>query len=72
MPSYRDLIFLMRLNGATSSRDSRVLQLLGEGVASSCLARAPWSEATEIPPPPLYPQQANRGGEALCLIRFCS
>ena len=44
---------LMRLSGAKSLRDPLVSQLLGEWVASSPLARARWSEATEVGYPSL-------------------
>ena len=39
---------LVRLAGAKSLRDPLVSQLLGEWVASSPLARARWSEATDV------------------------
>ena len=44
---------LVRLSGAKSLRDPLVSQLLGEWVASSPLARARWSEATEVGYPSL-------------------
>ena len=44
---------LVRLSGAKSLRDSLVSQLLGEWVASSPLARARWSEATDVGYPSL-------------------
>ena len=42
---------LVRLSGAKSLRDSLVSQLLGELVASSPLAWARWSEATDVGSP---------------------
>ena len=53
MPLSRDTltdlnITLVRLSGAKSLRDPLVSRLLGEAVASSPLARARWSEATEV------------------------
>ena len=52
MPFSRDTLTelnmtLVRLSGAKSLRDPLLSQLLGEWVASSPLARAQWSEATE-------------------------
>ena len=44
---------LVRLSGAKSLRDHLVSRLLGEWVASSPLARARWSEATEVGYPSL-------------------
>ena len=44
---------VVRLSGAKSLRDPLVSQLLGEWVASSPLARARWSEATEVGYPSL-------------------
>ena len=44
---------LVRLSGAKSLRDPLVSQLLGEWVASSPLARARWSEATDVGYPSL-------------------
>ena len=44
---------LVRLSGARSLRDALVSQLVGEWVASSPLARARWSEATEVGYPSL-------------------
>ena len=44
---------LVRLSGAKSLRDSLVSQLLGEWVASSPLAQARWSEATDVGYPSL-------------------
>ena len=44
---------LVHLSGAKSLRDPLVSQLLGEWVASSPLARARWSEATEVGYPSL-------------------
>ena len=44
---------LTRLSGAKSLRDPLVAQLLGEWVASSPLAKARWSEATEMGYPAL-------------------
>ena len=65
MPFSRDIllfptILLICLSGATSLRDSQFLQLLGEGVASLCLARARWSEVTEVANPPPPPPSATR------------
>ena len=53
MPFSRDTLTelnmtLVRLSGAKSLQDTLVSQLLGEWVASSPLARARWSEATEV------------------------
>ena len=58
MPFSRDTLTelnmtLLRLSGAKSLRDPLVSQLLGEWVASSPLARARWSEATEVGYPSL-------------------
>ena len=58
MPFPRDIILelsmtLVRLNGAKSLRDPLVPQLLGEWVCSSPLARAGWSEATDVSYPSL-------------------
>ena len=58
MPFSRDTLTelnmtLVRLSGAKSLRDPLVFQLLGEWVASSPLARAPWTEATEVGYPSL-------------------
>ena len=58
MPFSRDTLTelnmtLVRLSGAKSLRDPLVSQLLGEWVASSPLARARWSEATEVGYPSL-------------------
>ena len=58
MPFSRDTLTelnmtLVRLSGAKSLRDSLVSRLLGEWVASSPLARARWSEATEVGYPSL-------------------
>ena len=44
---------LVRLSGAKSLRDPLVSQLLGDWVASSPLARARWSEATDVGYPSL-------------------
>ena len=59
MPSSLDTLTelsmtLTWLSGTRSLRDALVAQLLGEVVASSPLAKARWSEVTEIgyPPPP--------------------
>ena len=46
-------MMLVRLSGAKSLRDPLVSQLLGEWVASSPLARARWSEATDVGYPSL-------------------
>ena len=53
MPFPRDTLTdvnmtLVRLTGAKRLRDLLVSRLLGEWVASSPLARARWSEATEV------------------------
>ena len=53
MPFSRDTLTelnmtLVRLSGAKSLRDPLVSRLLGEWVASSPLAGARWSEATEV------------------------
>ena len=53
MPFSRDTLIelnmtLVRVSGAKSLRDPLVSHLLGEWVASSPLARARWSEATEV------------------------
>ena len=58
MPFSRDTVTelnmrLVRLSGAKSLRDPLVSGLLGEWVASSPLARATWSEATEVGYPSL-------------------
>ena len=58
MPFSRDTltelnITLVRLSGPKSLRDPLVSRLLGEWVASSPLARARWSEATEVGYPSL-------------------
>ena len=58
MPFSRDTLTklsmtLVHLSGAKSLRDPLVSQLLGEWVASSPLARARWSEATEVSYPSL-------------------
>ena len=58
MPFSRDTLTehnmtLVRLSGAKSLRDPLVSQLLGEWVASSPLAWALWSEATEVGYPSL-------------------
>ena len=58
MPFSRDTILersmtLTRLIGAEKLRDPLVSQLLGEGVASSPLAKARWHEATEVAQLPL-------------------
>ena len=58
MPISRDTLLklsmtLTRLSGAKSLRDSSVSQLLGEWVALSPLAKAPWYEATEVAQFPL-------------------
>ena len=58
MPFSRDTLTelnmtLVRLSGAKSLRDPLVSQLLGEWVALSPLARARWSEATEVGYPSL-------------------
>ena len=58
MPFSRDTLTelnmtLVPLSGAKSLRDPVVSQLLGEWVASSPLARARWSEATEVGYPSL-------------------
>ena len=58
MPFHRDTILalsmtLVRFSGANSLRDPLVSQLLGEWVASSPLARARWSEATDLGYPSL-------------------
>ena len=58
MPFSRDTLTelnmtLMHLSGAKSLRDPLVSRLLGEWVASSPLARARWSEATEVGYPSL-------------------
>ena len=58
MPFFRDTLTelnmtLVRFSGATSLRDTLVSRLLGEWVASSPLARARWSEATEVDYPSL-------------------
>ena len=60
---------LVRLSGAKSLRDPLVAQLLGEWAASSPLARAGWSEATDVGYLPLpYLRQAEGGGEAISPI----
>ena len=46
-------MMLVRLSGAKSLQDPLVSQLLGEWVASSPLARARWSEATDVGYPSL-------------------
>ena len=71
MPVSRDTLTeldmtLVGLIGAKSLWDPVVSQLLGEWVASSPLARARWSEATEVGYLP-YSRQAKGGGEAICL-----
>ena len=58
MPLSRDTLTelnmtLVRSSGAKSLRDPLVSRLLGEWVASSPLARARWSEATEVGYPSL-------------------
>ena len=58
MPFSRDTLTelnmtLVRLSGAKSLPDPVVSQLLGESVASSPLARAQWSKATEVGYPSL-------------------
>ena len=58
MPFSRDTLTelnmtLVRLSGAKGLRDPLVSRLLGEWVASSPLARARWSEATEVGYPSL-------------------
>ena len=58
MPFSRDILTnlgmtLVHLSGAKSLRDPLVSQLLGDWVASSPLARARWSEATEVGYPSL-------------------
>ena len=58
MPFSRDTLTelnmtLVRLSGAKSLRDPLVSQILGEWVASSPLARARLSEATEVGYPSL-------------------
>ena len=58
MPLSRDTLTelnmkLVHLSGAKSLRDPLVSRLLGEWVASSPLARARWSEATEVGYPSL-------------------
>ena len=65
MPFSRDTLTelnmtLVRLSGAKSLRDPLVFQLLGvEWVASSPLARARWSEATEVGYPSLIRDKQN-------------
>ena len=58
VPSSRDTLkelnmTLVRLSGAKTLRDPLVSRLLGEGAGSSPLARARWSEATEVGYPSL-------------------
>ena len=67
MPFSRDTLTdlnmtLVRLSGAKSLRDPLISQLLGEWVASSPLARARWSEATEVGYPSLF---GNKQKEAV-------
>ena len=65
MPFSRDTLTelsltLTGLNGAKSLRDPVVAQLLGEWVPSSPLAKARWSEATEISYPALTRSKRRR------------
>ena len=62
MPFSQDILTelnmtLVRLSGAKGLRDPFVSQLLGEWVVSSPLARARWSEATEVGYPSLIPNK---------------
>ena len=68
MPFSRDTLTefnmtLVRLSGAKSWRDPLVSQLVGEWVASSPLARAQWSEATEVGYPSLIRNKQKEGAK---------
>ena len=69
MPFSRDSLTkrsmtLVRFSGAKSLRDPVASRLLGEWVPSSPLARARWSEATEVGYPSLICNKPSEGGRA--------
>ena len=75
MPFSRDTLTelymtLVRLSGAKSLRDPVVSRLLGEWVASSPLARARWSEATEVGYPSLICDKQKKAVKQYAYLLF--